>query len=41
LPEGDTGDRQAALIIRLDTAFDEGGMGRNGLGVLEWNTLAA
>jgi hypothetical protein len=28
LPEGDTGDRQAALIIRLDTASDEGGMGR-------------
>jgi hypothetical protein len=24
LPEGDTGDRQAALIIRLDTASDEG-----------------
>jgi hypothetical protein len=28
MPEGDNGDRQAALIIRLDTAFDEGGMGR-------------
>jgi hypothetical protein len=28
LPEGDTGDRQAALIIRLDTASDEGGMSR-------------
>jgi hypothetical protein len=28
LPEGDTGDRQASLIIRLDTASDEGGMGR-------------
>jgi hypothetical protein len=28
LPEGDTNDRQAALIIRLDTAYDEGVMGR-------------
>jgi hypothetical protein len=24
LPEEDTGDRQAALINRLDTTFDEG-----------------
>jgi hypothetical protein len=28
LPEGNTSDRQAVLIIRLDTASDEGGMGR-------------
>jgi hypothetical protein len=28
LPEGDTGDRQAALIIRLDMTSDKGGMGR-------------
>jgi hypothetical protein len=28
LPEGDTGDRQAALIIRLEMASYEGGMGR-------------
>jgi hypothetical protein len=37
LPEGDTGDRQASLIIRLDTASDEGG---SGSGVLGWKTLA-
>jgi hypothetical protein len=28
LPEGGTGDRQAAIIIRLDTESDEGRMGR-------------
>jgi hypothetical protein len=28
LPKGDTGDQQDSLIIRLDTASDEGGMGR-------------
>jgi hypothetical protein len=28
LPEGDTGDRKATLIISLDTAADDGGMGR-------------
>jgi hypothetical protein len=38
LPEGDTGDRQASLIIRLDTASDEGGMGRE---YSNKNTLAA
>jgi hypothetical protein len=36
LPEGDTGDRQAALIIRLDTASDEGGMGREHSGGTPW-----
>jgi hypothetical protein len=36
LPEGDTGDRQAALIIRLDTASDQGGMGREYTGVTPW-----
>jgi hypothetical protein len=36
LPEGDTGDRQASLIIRLDTAFDEGGMGREYSGGTPW-----
>jgi hypothetical protein len=36
LPEGDTGDRQAALIIRLDTASDEGGMGREYSGGIPW-----
>jgi hypothetical protein len=36
LPEGDTGDRQAALIIRLDTASDEGGMGREYSGRTPW-----
>jgi hypothetical protein len=32
LPEGDTGDRQSALIISLDTASDEGVMGRENSG---------
>jgi hypothetical protein len=36
LPESDTGDRQAALIIRLDTASDEGGMGREYSGRTPW-----
>jgi hypothetical protein len=36
LPEGDTGDRQAALIIRLDMASDEGRMGREYSGVTPW-----
>jgi hypothetical protein len=36
LPEGDTSDRQAALIIRLDTASDEGGMGREYSGETPW-----
>jgi hypothetical protein len=36
LPEGDTCDRQAALINRLDTASDEGGMGRKYSGVTPW-----
>jgi hypothetical protein len=36
LPEGDTSDRQAALIIRLDTASDEGGMGREYSGGTPW-----
>jgi hypothetical protein len=36
LPEGDTGDRQDALIIRLDTASDEGGMGREYSGGTSW-----
>jgi hypothetical protein len=36
LPEGDTSDRQAALIIRLDTASDEGGMGRKYSGGIPW-----
>jgi hypothetical protein len=36
LPERDTGDRQAAFIIRLDTAFDEGGMGREYSGGTPW-----
>jgi hypothetical protein len=36
LPEGDTGDRQAALIIRLDTASDEVGMGREYSGRTPW-----
>jgi hypothetical protein len=36
LPEGDTGDRQAALIIMLDTASDEGGMGREYSDVTPW-----
>jgi hypothetical protein len=36
LPESDTGDRQASLIIRLDTASDEGGMGREYSGGTPW-----
>jgi hypothetical protein len=36
LPEGYTGDRQAALIIRLDTASDEGEMGREYSGGTSW-----
>jgi hypothetical protein len=36
LPEGYTSDRQAALIIRLDTASDEGGMGREDSGGTPW-----
>jgi hypothetical protein len=36
LPEGDTGDRQAALIIRLDAASYEGGMGREYSGGTPW-----
>jgi hypothetical protein len=36
LPEGDTGDRQAALIIKLDAASDEGGMGRYYSGGTPW-----
>jgi hypothetical protein len=36
LPEGDTGDRQAAHIIRLDTASDEGGMSREYSGGTPW-----
>jgi hypothetical protein len=36
LPEGNTGDRQAALIIRLDAASDEGGTGREYLGGTSW-----
>jgi hypothetical protein len=36
LPEGDTGDRQAALINRLETASDEGGMGREYSGGTPW-----
>jgi hypothetical protein len=36
LPEDDTDDRQAALIIRLDTASDEGGMGREYSGRTPW-----
>jgi hypothetical protein len=36
LPEGDTGDRHAALIIWLDTASDEGEMGREYSGGTPW-----
>jgi hypothetical protein len=36
LPEGDTGDRQAALIIRLETASDEWGTGREYSGGTPW-----
>jgi hypothetical protein len=36
LPEGETGDRQAAIFIRLDTASDEGGMGREYSGGTPW-----
>jgi hypothetical protein len=36
LPEGDTVNRQAALIIRLDTVSDEGGMGRDYSGGTPW-----
>jgi hypothetical protein len=36
LPEGDTGDRQAALIIWLDTASDEGRMGLENSGGTPW-----
>jgi hypothetical protein len=36
LPEGDTSDQQAALIIRLDTASDEEGMGREYSGGTPW-----
>jgi hypothetical protein len=36
LLEGDTDDRQAALIIRLDTASNEGGMGRVYPDVTPW-----
>jgi hypothetical protein len=36
LPEGDTSDRQAALIIRLDTASDEEEMGREYSCVTPW-----
>jgi hypothetical protein len=36
LPEGDTGDRQASLIIRIDAASDEEGMGREYSGVTPW-----
>jgi hypothetical protein len=36
LPKGDTGDRQDSLIIRLDTASDEGGMGREYSGGTPW-----
>jgi hypothetical protein len=36
LPEGNTGDRQATLIIRLDTASDERGMGREYSGGIPW-----
>jgi hypothetical protein len=36
LPEGETGDRQAALIIRLDTASDEEGSGREYSGGTPW-----
>jgi hypothetical protein len=36
LPEGDTGDRQDALIIWLDTASDEEGMGREYSGGTSW-----
>jgi hypothetical protein len=36
LPEGDTSDRQAALIIRFDTASDEGRMGREYSGGTPW-----
>jgi hypothetical protein len=35
-PEGDTGHRQAALIIRLDTASDNEGMGREYSDVTPW-----
>jgi hypothetical protein len=37
LPEGDTGDRKATLIISLDTAADDG----EWVGVSVWNILAA
>jgi hypothetical protein len=36
LPEGNTGYRQAAYIIWLDTASDEGGMGREYSGGTPW-----
>jgi hypothetical protein len=36
LPETDTGDRQAALIIRLDMASDERVMGREYSGGTPW-----
>jgi hypothetical protein len=36
LPEGDTGDRQAVLFIRLHTVFDERGMGREYPGGTPW-----
>jgi hypothetical protein len=36
LPEDDTCDRQAALMIRLDTVFDEGGIGREHSGGTSW-----
>jgi hypothetical protein len=36
LPEGDTGDRQAALIMRLDTASDDEEMGREYSGGTFW-----
>jgi hypothetical protein len=36
LPEGDTSDRHTALIMRLDTASDEGGMGREYWGGTPW-----
>jgi hypothetical protein len=36
LPEGDTGDRQACLIIRLKTASNEGEIGRKYSGGTPW-----
>jgi hypothetical protein len=36
LPEGDAGDRQAALIIRFYTEYDEGGLSREYPGGTPW-----